>query len=315
MNNLDNQLIFENYCNARKRTLNEGLLDAIKNKFKDFTADVIKPYAVKAMQFIAKNDPALAKQIAQAIKSKNLESLKNILKPGLDELSQGAKVNTEDLQTIRNFLNTGFGKGLKGAILALAAFTVVTGGVSGEDINADGTIDTVTVDDGDNSSVSMQEFQNIIDEAGLNGFSSVEDIDAAVNKAVEPGGSHEIESPTSFDEFEQKLKQDTETQTNQVMSDISKISADMKEQQAEIEQLLKDMGDGDPYAELMAMKAKHKMEKLKQDYQNKQHEIESIKIYKMGQDQKITIDQMEKMLDDLDKQYGFDLGDLKAVFN
>ena len=119
------------------------------------------------MQFIAKNDPALAKQIAQAIKSKNLESLKNILKPGLDELSQGAKVNTEDLQRIRNFLNTGLGKGIAGAIMALAAFTVVTGGIGGEDINADGTIDTVTVNDGDDSSMSMQEFQNILDEAGL----------------------------------------------------------------------------------------------------------------------------------------------------
>jgi len=312
MNNLDSQLIFENYYNARKRTLNEGLIDAIKNKFKDFTADVIKPYAVKAMQFIAKKDPALAKQIAQAIKSKNLESLKNILKPGLDELSQGAKVNTEDLQTIRNFLNTGFGKGIAGAILALAAFTVVTGGIGGE-LNADGTIDTVTVDDGDNSSVSLQEFQNILDEAGLNSLSSDEDIDTAVNKAFGPGGSQQAESPTSFDGFVQQLKQDTETQTKQVMGDISKISAEMKNQQAKIDQLSKDMGD--PYAELMAMELQHKMEKLKLDYQNKQHEIESIKIYKMGQDQKITIDQMEKMLDDLDKQYGFDLGELKAVFN
>ena len=65
----------------------------------------------------------------------------------------------------------------------------------------------------------------------------------------------------------------------------------------------------------MAMELQNKMEKLKLDYQNKQHEIESIKIYKMGEDQKITIDQMEKMLDDIDKQYGFDLGELKAVFN
>ena len=174
MNNLDSQLIFEAYYNARKRTLNEGLIDAIKNKFKDFTADVIKPYAVKAMQFIAKKDPALAKQIAQAIKSKNLESLKNILKPGLDELSQGAKVNTEDLQTIRNFLNTGFGKGIAGAILALAAFTVVTGGI-GSELNADGTIDTVTVDDGDASTTTLAEFEQILKDAGINPLTATDD--------------------------------------------------------------------------------------------------------------------------------------------
>ena len=134
--------------------------------------------------------------------------------------------------------------------------------------------------------------------------------------AVEPAPisqTAQAESPTSFDGFVQQLKQDTETQTKQVMGDISKISAEMKNQQAKIDQLSKDMGD--PYAELMAMELQHKMEKLKLDYQNKQHEIESIKIYKMGEDQKITIDQMEKMLDDLDKQYGFDLGELKAVFN
>lgn len=175
MNDLDSRLIFENYYNARKHTINEGLLDTIKNKFKDFSADVIKPYAIKAMQFIAKKNPQLAKQIAQAVKNKDINSLKNILKPGMDELSKGAEVSTEDLQTIRNFLNTGLGKGIAGAIMALAAFTVVTGGIGGEDINADGTIDTVTVDDGDASTTTLAEFEQILKDAGINPLTATDD--------------------------------------------------------------------------------------------------------------------------------------------
>jgi len=134
--------------------------------------------------------------------------------------------------------------------------------------------------------------------------------------AVEPAPisqTAQAESPASFDIYVQQLKQDTETQTKQVMGDISKIRAELEKQQAEIEQLSKDMGN--PHAQLMAMELQHKMEKLQQDFQSKQHDIESSKIYKMAEDQKITIDQMEKMLDDIDKQYGFDLGELKAVFN
>ena len=206
MNDLDSRLIFENYYNARKHTINEGLLDAIKNKFKDFSADVIRPYAVKAMQFIAKKDPALAKQIAQAVKSKNLESLKNILKPGVDELSQGAKVNTEDLQTIRNFLNTGFGKGIKGAILALAAFTVVTGGLSGEDIDADGTIDTVTVDDGDPGTTTLAEFEQMMKEAGLSVFDSPDDILSKIGKTADSMDASKGEFEKISKELEQQLK-------------------------------------------------------------------------------------------------------------
>ena len=248
MNDLDSQLIFETYYNARKRILNEGLLDAIKNKFKDFTADVIKPYAVKAMQFIAKKDPALAKQIAQAVKSKNLESLKNILKPGMDELSQGAKVNTEDLQTIRNFLNTGLGKGIAGAIMALAAFTVVTGGIGGEDINADGTIDTVTVDDGDPSTTTLAELEQIIKDAGLSLWSASDaDVQAAVDaKAVKAGNEYNktlADTQAELDDIFAQSTQDTLNTTKNYLDKLGQTVEDMDASEEERKEFSKEFDD------------------------------------------------------------------------
>ena len=265
MKDLDSQLIFENYYSARINTL----LDAIKNKFKDFTADVIRPYAIKSIQFIAKKDPALAKQIAQAVKSKNLESLKNILKPGVDELSQGAKVNTEDLQTIRNFLNTGFGKGIKGAILALAAFTVVTGGLSGEDIDADGTIDTVTVDDGDPGTTTLAEFEQMMKDAGVNVFDNPDDI----------------------------------------MGKISDISGNMGAENTEFQKISQELDD--QLKGLKKLELQGKIDALKL----KQYNAESDAIQKQADSGRITADEFDKKLNDLDKKYGVpSLDQLRQIF-
>ena len=79
MRDIDQQLIFEAYTSVNNKTINESLLDHIKSKFGNFTTDVVRPYAIKAMQFIAKKDPQLAKKIAQAVQSKDINSLKNIL--------------------------------------------------------------------------------------------------------------------------------------------------------------------------------------------------------------------------------------------
>tara|TARA_R100000951_G_scaffold84241_1_gene71985 strand:+ start:469 stop:1308 length:840 start_codon:yes stop_codon:yes gene_type:complete len=278
MKDLDSQLIFENYYSARINTLNEGLLDAIKNKFKDFTADVIRPYAIKSIQFIAKKDPALAKQIAQAVKSKNLESLKNILKPGVDELSQGAKVNTEDLQTIRNFLNTGFGKGIKGAILALAAFTVVTGGLSGEDIDADGTIDTVTVDDGDPGTTTLAEFEQMMKDAGVNVFDNPDDIMGKIYP-------------------------------DDIMAKISDISGNMGAENTEFQKISQELDD--QLKGLKKLELQGKIDALKL----KQYNAESDAIQKQADSGRITADEFDKKLNDLDKKYGVpSLDQLRQIF-
>ena len=195
MRDIDQQLIFEAYTSVNNKTINESLLDHIKSKFGNFTTDVVRPYAIKAMQFIAKKDPQLAKKIAQAVQSKDINSLKNILQPGISELTQGAEVNNEAIMDIQNFLRTGLGKGIAGAILALAAFATVTGGLSAAgdgDINADGTIDSVELTGGVDGDISLQEFQHILDEAGVNVLtSSPEDIDTAVSDYMKKGNELE----------------------------------------------------------------------------------------------------------------------------
>mgnify|MGYP003113418983 CR=1 FL=1 len=265
MNDKDSRLIFENYYNARKHTLNEGLLDAIKNKFKDFSADVIKPYAIKAMQFIAKKNPQMAKQISQAVKNKDINSLKNILKPGIDELSKGAEVSTEDLQTIRNFLNTGLGKGIAGAIMALAAFTVVTGGIGGEDINADGTIDTVTVDDGDASTLTLSEFEQMMKDAGISVFDDQDDINdkmsakqASAAEIQNPKASQDIGYPESggikkgetFDDYLERMTKDDPDYSKMTPDEIASHSMKqtLKTTQSLLDQMGKTIDSMDPSA-------------------------------------------------------------------
>ena len=114
----------------------------------------------------------------------------------------------------------------------------------------------------------------------------------------------------SFEQLIQKMNQDADQSAAKSLEKIKELSAGLNKMQADFEALSKDMGD--PVAQLKALELQHKMEIAKQDYQAKQHEIESNKVYKMGQDKKISVEQMDKMLNDLDKKYGFDIDIEKA---
>ena len=111
-----------------------------------------------------------------------------------------------------------------------------------------------------------------------------------------------------------QFTQENDVVIQKTLDELKQLSVEMQKSKAEFDKLGKDMGD--PVAQLMAIELQHKMEKAKQDYQMKQHEIESNRVYKMAKEKKISYEQMDKMLDDLDKKYGldFDMEELKKLF-
>jgi Skp family chaperone for outer membrane proteins len=112
----------------------------------------------------------------------------------------------------------------------------------------------------------------------------------------------------------QQFSKENNAVIQKTLDELKQIRLEMEKSKAEFQKLSKEMGD--PYAQLMALELQHKMEKAKSDYQMKQHEIESNRVYKMAKEKKISYEQMDKMLDDLDKKYGldFDIEEVKKLF-
>ena len=126
----------------------------------------------------------------------------------------------------------------------------------------------------------------------------------AVTQTVQSQGDN-------LDNMFKQFTQENDEVIQKKMDELKQISAEMQKLKAEFQKLSDKMGD--PYGQLIALELQHKMEKAKQDYQMKQHEIESNRVYKMAKEKKISYEQLDKMLDDIDRKYGLDFDTAKEV--